>query len=63
MWSLTIGPLRPDMYVYHFIVDGVQMPDPSNTVAAFAAMPPYSQLVVHGKVRPTTTPATCLTAR
>ncbi|TCO10652.1 esterase [Natronoflexus pectinivorans] len=48
IWSLTIGPLIPDMYAYHFHVDGVQIPDPSNTYAAFTAMPPYSQLVVHG---------------
>ena len=48
IWTLTIGPLRPDMYIYYFNVDGVQMADPSNTVAGFTAMPPYSQLVVHG---------------
>ena len=23
VWALTIGPLRPDMYVYHLVVDGV----------------------------------------
>ncbi len=48
VWSLTVGPLPPDMYVYHLIVDGVQMADPNNTVAGFTAMPPYSQLVLHG---------------
>lgn len=48
VWTLTVGPLRPDMYIYTFNVDGVQMADPSNTVAGFTAMPPYSQLVVHG---------------
>ncbi len=48
IWTLNIGPLKPDMYAYHFNVDGVQIPDPSNTYAAFTAMPPYSQLVVHG---------------
>ncbi len=48
IWTLTIGPLIPDMYAYHFNVDGVQICDPSNTYAAFTAMPPYSQLVVHG---------------
>ena len=48
IWSLTIGPLDPDIYAYHFRVDGMQIPDPSNTIAAFTAMPPYSQLVVHG---------------
>src|SRR5690625_7365502 len=36
------------MYAYHIVVDGVQMADPNNTYASFTAMPPYSQLVVHG---------------
>ncbi len=48
VWTLTIGPLPPDMYAYHVRVDGVQMADPSNTYAAFTAMPPYSELIVHG---------------
>lgn len=48
VWTLTVGPLEPDMYVYNLIVDGVRMADPNNTVAGFTAMPPYSQLVVHG---------------
>jgi enterochelin esterase family protein len=48
IWTLTIGPLKPDMYAYHFNVDGVQIPDPNNTYAAFTAMPPYSELIVHG---------------
>jgi enterochelin esterase family protein len=46
--TLTVGPLRPDMYAYHLQVDGVQVADPNNTCAAFTAMPPYSQLIVHG---------------
>lgn len=48
VWTLTVGPLEPDMYIYYFNVDGVQIADPSNTIAGFTAMPPYSQLVVHG---------------
>ena len=48
IWSITVGPFLPDMYAYHFIVDGVQITDPSNTYAAFTAMPPYSELIVHG---------------
>jgi enterochelin esterase family protein len=48
IWTLTIGPLRPDMYAYLIRIDGVQVADPSNTIAAFTGMPPYSQLVVHG---------------
>ena len=49
IWTLKVGPLEPDMYAYHLIVDGVQITDPSNTIAAFTAMPPYSQLIVHGE--------------
>jgi enterochelin esterase-like enzyme len=48
IWTLTVGPLTPDIYMYHFNVDGMQICDPSNTYAAFTAMPPYSELVVHG---------------
>jgi enterochelin esterase-like enzyme len=48
IWTLTVGPLRPNMYAYHFNVDGMQITDPNNTYAAFTAMPPYSQLIVHG---------------
>jgi enterochelin esterase-like enzyme len=48
IWTLTIGPIRPDMYAYLIRVDGVQVADPSNTIASFTGMPPYSQLVVHG---------------
>lgn len=25
VWSLTVGPLRPDLYVYHFDVDGMRI--------------------------------------
>src|SRR6188768_4189535 len=48
IWSLTVGPLNPDMYVYQFNVDGMVITDPSNTIAAFTGMPPYSHVVVHG---------------
>ncbi|MBP7507231.1 MAG: esterase [Prolixibacteraceae bacterium] len=48
IWTLTIGPLKPDMYAYHLMVDGIQITDPNNTYAAFTAMPPYSELIVHG---------------
>ncbi len=48
IWTLTIGPIEPDMYAYNLIIDGVQVADPSNSYAAFTAMPPYSELIVHG---------------
>ncbi len=48
IWTLTIGPLKPDIYAYYINIDGVQTTDPSNTYAAFTAMPPYSELIIHG---------------
>lgn len=32
-WSVTVGPLEPEMYVYNFVVDGVRMLDPGNPEA------------------------------
>lgn len=29
-WSVSFGPLQPEIYGYTFLVDGVAMPDPSN---------------------------------
>lgn len=48
IWTLQIGPLPVDMYQYNIIIDGVSMADPNNTYAAFTAMPPYSELIIHG---------------
>ena len=31
VWSVTIGPLDPEMYVYYYTVDGVRLLDPSNS--------------------------------
>lgn len=33
LWSVTVGPLAPELYVYHFLVDGVRMLDPGNPQA------------------------------
>lgn len=48
VWTLTVGPLAPDMYQYHLLIDGVRVADPNNTIAGSTAMPPFSTLVVHG---------------
>jgi enterochelin esterase family protein len=48
LWTLTLGPLPPNLYVYRIQIDGVAAPDPNNTLAGTAAQPPYSILVVHG---------------
>src|SRR5580700_5065661 len=30
VWSVTVGPLEPSIYIYSFTVDGVAMADPVN---------------------------------
>ena len=30
VWSVTVGPLDPEMYVYFFTVDGIRLTDPNN---------------------------------
>lgn len=48
IWTLKIGPLKPEIYLYYIIVDGVQNVDPNNTFTGHAAMPAFSMLFVHG---------------
>ena len=57
------APLNsPDMYIYHFVIDGVRVADPSNTVAGFTAMPPdrrrARRVDCTATVRPITMPVT-----
>jgi enterochelin esterase family protein len=30
LWSITVGPLRPNIYSYRFAIDSVEVPDPLN---------------------------------
>jgi enterochelin esterase-like enzyme len=30
LWSITVGPIEPNLYPYSFVVDGVSVADPSN---------------------------------
>jgi len=48
MWSVTVGPLRADIYGYSFTVDGLRMIDPSNPVVMPAPMLQTSVLEVPG---------------
>jgi enterochelin esterase family protein len=48
VWSVTLGPLDPNIYLYWFNVDGVGMADPNNTYTGHAAMPAFSMVWVHG---------------
>ena len=47
-WTLTIGPVPQNMYVYKLQIDGVSVVDPNNTLGNFSNQPGYSTLVVHG---------------
>jgi enterochelin esterase-like enzyme len=48
VWTLTVGPIKPNMYVYRFLLDGVAIVDPNNSLTGFSDQPGYSTLVVHG---------------
>jgi enterochelin esterase family protein len=48
VWSITIGPLDPNIYLYYFLIDGVNTIDPNNTYVGFANMPAFSMVWVHG---------------
>ncbi len=48
IWTLTIGPLPQNLYVYKLLVDGLSIVDPNNTLGGFGNQPGYSTLVVHG---------------
>lgn len=30
LWSITVGPIEPNLYPYHFVVDGMSVADPVN---------------------------------
>ena len=48
LWTLTVGPLTPEIYYYRLMIDGVAVVDPSNTLVGFANQPGFSIVVVHG---------------
>jgi enterochelin esterase family protein len=48
LWSVTIGPLVPDIYIYSMQIDGVNVVDPANTITGNAAQPAMGFLWVHG---------------
>jgi enterochelin esterase-like enzyme len=48
VWTLTVGPVKPNIYVYRFMLDGVSIVDPNNTITGASNQPGYSCVVVHG---------------
>ena len=47
IWSATVGPLQPDVYVYYFIVDGVRLPDPANPQVKIGYVPSTTTSIVN----------------
>ncbi len=39
LWSLTVGPLTPDIYEYEFVVDGLSIIDPRNERVKYNSRP------------------------
>lgn len=49
VWSATVGPLTPDVYSYHFLVDGVKTVDPKNAAIKKGITSVDSMVFVRGK--------------
>ena len=47
VWSATVGPLKPDVYVYYFTVDGVRLPDPVNPQVKIGYIPSTTTSIVN----------------
>ena len=48
VWSLTLGPLDPDIYGYDFIADGVHLMDPNNATIKPNLINPQNMVHVAG---------------
>jgi enterochelin esterase family protein len=46
VWSATVGPLKPDVYVYFFTMDGVRLPDPANPQVKIGYIPSTTTSIV-----------------
>ena len=49
IWSATVGPVEPNVYGYGFTMDGLNMPDPSNTFVRLGSLAFESQVEVPGE--------------
>lgn len=48
IWSVTLGPVEPDMYMYSFSVDGLKVLDPANPEMQVGQAPDFSLVSVPG---------------
>lgn len=49
LWSVTLGPLKPNSYGYSYIIDGVMVTDPSNVIVKRDGATLLSVLFIKGK--------------
>ena len=57
LWSVTVGPLEPEIYNYNFVIDGVKTIDPGNPNVKTGSTPSTiaSVLEIRGEARRSTT--------
>jgi enterochelin esterase-like enzyme len=49
LWSVTLGPIKPNSYGYSYIIDGVMVTDPSNVIVKRDGATLLSVLFIRGK--------------
>jgi enterochelin esterase-like enzyme len=49
IWTVTLGPIKPETYNYNFILDGVKITDPSNVLSNRDGIKTFSVLLIRGK--------------
>jgi enterochelin esterase-like enzyme len=49
LWTITVGPLKPETYGYNFIIDGVKVTDPGNVLSKRDGIKVFSVLLIPGK--------------
>jgi enterochelin esterase family protein len=47
LWSVTIGPLQPEIYNYNYFIDGVRTIDPNNAHVKTGSTPSTISSIVH----------------
>ena len=48
VWTITVGPVEPEIYSYTFLVDGIRTPDPANAIDMNGTGLSGTQFEVHG---------------
>ncbi len=49
LWTLTVGPLKPELYSYTFLIDGIRVTDPNNPLIKRDGTRNESMLLVPGE--------------